>query len=72
MKKRYVLAALAVLVPLAGCVAPYGYYDRGYYGEGYGPGYRGDAYGYQGYEEHRYAPYADYNPGYDSGYGYDD
>jgi hypothetical protein len=71
MKKALILLALAALVPLAGCVAPYGYYDRGYYGEGYGPGYRGDAYaGYQGYEEHRYAPYADYNPEYDDGYGY--
>jgi hypothetical protein len=74
MKKRVLLIALATLVPLAGCVAPYGYYDRGYYGESYGPGYRGygggDAYySYnQGYAEHRYAPWGDYNPDYDDGY----
>jgi hypothetical protein len=71
MKKAVILIALAALVPLAGCVAPYGYYDRGYYGGGYGPGYRGsDAYyGYnQGYEDRRYAPWADYNSYYDDGY----
>ena len=75
MKKRVILIALAALVPLASCVAPYpyyraGYYDRGYYGgayAGYGYGYRGDNYGYGGgyYGERRYAPWADYNYGYD-------
>jgi hypothetical protein len=64
MKKRFVLLALATLVPLAGCVAPYPYYGRGYYGGGYGGAY----YGYNNggyYGERRYAPYADYNYGYD-------
>lgn len=74
MKKRVILIALAALVPLAGCVAPYpyyraGYYDRGYYGGAYaGYGYRGDYYGYNRggyYGDRRYAPWADYNFGYD-------
>jgi hypothetical protein len=69
MKKRIILVTLALtaLLPLAGCVAPYpyyGYYGRGYYGGGYGDadyGYnRGGTYG-----DRRYAPYADYNYGYD-------
>jgi hypothetical protein len=78
MKKRAILIVLTLL-PLAGCVAPYGYYDRGYYGGGYagsyyGGGYRGgygggDAYyGYGrggNYETHRNAPWADYDGGYD-------
>jgi hypothetical protein len=77
MKKRAVLIVLALL-PLAGCVAPYGYgydrggyYDRGYYDQGYRGGDAYYGYGRGGnYETHRNAPWADYNSGY--GYGYDD
>ncbi len=51
MKKRAILIALAALVPLAGCVAPYPYYGA-YYGPSYGRSYYdrgyygGGGYGY--------------------------
>jgi hypothetical protein len=63
MKKCVILIALATLVPLAGCVAPYPY--DGYYRDGYGGRDYGYAQPYSGYEAHRYDPWADYDGGYD-------
>ena len=60
MKRAILISlALAASLPLAGCVAPYPYY--GYYGPGYYGGDYGDAY----YGDRRYAPWADYDYGYD-------
>ena len=68
MKKSAILIALAALVPLAGCVAPYPYYGA-YYGPSYGHSYYDRGYyggGGYGYQAHRSDPWADYNPAYDN------
>ena len=70
MKRLILLACVAALIPLAGCVyRPYGYYD-GYYGGRY-DGYWADRYG-RDYRDRGYDRRGYYDRDYGGRYGYYD